>query len=116
MPTPYDLVTNQRLRELVQKSASIQSLGDEQKQAMIERIAQLPPEGQQEMIALLEEEAAAINSGKILSPEAKQKMMEEGMRKMTFAKKDMKKKILVEGEKVEVEQSNLIANQLLQKL
>lgn len=116
MPTPYDLITNERLRGLVQKSPSILSLAEEERAALIERLVHLPPEGQQQMIALLEEEAATFASGKVVTLEEKQKMMADGLRTINFTKKDFKKKILADGEKVEIDQSTLAAEQLLQKL
>ncbi len=112
----FSIITNQKLRELAEKAASIQSLDEEQRNALIEQIAQLPEAGQNEMIELLENEAATLASGKILSSAETQQKLVESLRTLKTAKKSIDKEILVAREQNEVENSNLVADQLLQKL
>lgn len=76
----YSKIKNERLRQLVMLSESIHSQEEAEIQMMIDRVAELPPEGQEAMIAALEEEQKQIRAAKLakgITPEMEMKEMKE---------------------------------------
>ncbi len=112
----YERIKNEFLRKLIQNSVSIQSLDDEKKEEFIERAALLPKEGEEAMIALLQEEAEKIATGKYMSAEEKQKRLEENLRKVTDLKNGVLKMGRVEHEKMENSKDSQVAEDLLKQL
>lgn len=56
-----EVITNTKLRKLIQQSEVLNSLPNDQFQQMVNRFASLDSEGQQEMIALLEKQQTEMS-------------------------------------------------------
>jgi len=115
----YDLIKNTELRLLVTASESIHSLPEDQIQAMIQKIAALPPKGELEMIAALKDEQEQIQKSKLargITPEVEQANNQENMKKVYRIKKDFQTVVRVEDEKVETTKDNAAAEEILTQL
>ena len=115
----FDLIKNAQLRLLVAASESINSLPEDQAQAMVERIAQLPAEGEQAMIKALTDEQNQILKAKRargITPEMEQQQLEQNMQKIVAIQKDFEHVVRQENEKLEIDASEKAAEDILKKI
>ena len=115
----FDIIKNPKLRLLVIPSESINSLPEVQAQTMIERIAKLPPEGEQAMIKALtdeQEQIAKMKQAKGITPEMERQQLEQKMQKMVAIKNDFERTVRIENEKADRKDSDRIADNLIKNI
>ncbi len=111
----YSKIKNEKLRQLVLLSESIQSQSEEAIQVMVERVAELPEEGEDLMIASLEDEQnqiRAIKNAKEITPEMEIEQLNQNNQKILAAKRHLEKVVRSENEKNERTQVNGVADDL----
>lgn len=108
----YSVITNEKLRTLVMSSSSIQSQNDEAIFAMVQQIVSLPSEGQQDLIAALEEEKT-LNDKVVFEEATKQLQQQQQQAENIYQDfKKEKQKILDDRQKREAAK----ADSLLQNI
>lgn len=115
----YSLIKNEKLRQLVMLSESINSLEDAALETIIERISALPEEGEKEMIKALEDEQGQIKAAKLakgITPEIEMEQLEEKKLQVVAVTHDLDKTVRVEHEKVEVAETASAAEDLIKNL
>jgi hypothetical protein len=84
----YTLIKNSELLLLVKTSESINSLSPDRIQVMVNKIAGLPEDGQQEILAALRDEQAKVNADKAASgvtPAMEKKQLEASASQLAMA-------------------------------
>lgn len=115
----YSLIKNQKLRQLIILSESIASLPEGEQLKMIERIAQLPPEGETAMIAALEDEQEKIRQAKRakgITPEMELEQIKQNTAAIFALKRQFDTAVVRENEKSEKANSDVAAEDILKTL
>lgn len=115
----YYPIQNERLRFLIMASESIHALEEQQLQKMILQIAMLPPEGQEAMMAALEDEQRQIISAQEAKGISKQQQLVSIQKKteqVRIIRRNFEIFVRVEEEKVEVGRVEREADNLLREL
>ena len=118
MPYYYP-IQNEKLRYLVMASESIHSLEEGNIQKMIFQIANLPVEGQDAMVAALEDEQrqiVATKRAKGITPAQEFKVIEKKTAEVRMVKRNFEIVVRVENEKVEVAKTQREAEDLLKEI
>lgn len=115
----YSLITNEQLRQLVIRSESVNSLSEDQIQAMVNKMALLPESGTTAMIAVFEKEQQKIQNAKTakgIPPEIEQKRLDEKISAVAGIKREFETGVKVETERVDQEATLMAAEELLKDL
>ncbi len=118
MPYYYP-IQNEKLRYLVMASESIHSLEEGNIQKMIFQIANLPVEGQDAMVAALEDEQkqiVAAKRAKGITAVQEIKTIEKKTAEVRMVKRNFEIVVRVENEKVEVAKTQREAEDLLKEI
>lgn len=115
----YSKIQNERLRNLVMLSESIHSLPESEIQAMIDRVTELPPEGQEAMTSALEDEQKQIQEAKQakgITPEMETQEIEENSLKLSKIKHDFDTAVLEVKKEKEEKDSEAAAASIIKNL
>lgn len=115
----YSKIQNEKLRSLVVLSESIHSQPESEIQAMVDRIASLPLEGQDAMIAALEEEQKQIQmtkQAKGITPEMEMQHIEGKNLKLSSIKHEFDKAVLETKEQTDQDTASAEADSLISNL
>jgi ABC-type protease/lipase transport system fused ATPase/permease subunit len=103
----FSIINNEKLRELVMASKSIMSLPENDLQTMVERISQMPPEGENAFMEALQKDAA---------PPEKIGLLQRSIEKLKQIKKKLTGGILKIKEKSEEKIDQTAADNLLKNI
>lgn len=94
------------------RSESIQGLSQQELQAFIDQIAQLPSEGQEALIALLREEQQELSK----LEKDKQAVLQRNLKQVNFIKKRIEKDVRKADQKDQADQAQQAEVELLNSL
>lgn len=115
----FAVIQNEKLRDLIIRSESINSLPEDKRQQMIDKIALLQEAGVNAMIAILEQEQAKISAAKLakgITPEIEHQQMQKKIVEVVAIKREFETGVRVELERVDREETLKAAEDLLRNL
>lgn len=115
----YSLITNEKLRQLVIRSESVNSLPEDKVRALVNKMALLTEPSITAMIAVFEKEQLKIQNAKLakgITPEIEQKRLDEKISALAGIKREFETGVKVETERTDQETTLMAAEELLKDL